>query len=75
MNEGIKPCPSCGKTKIRIEAVNVMKDILQNTNHYQIEFCCQDCGLVKPVSVNADTYSEAVEEALKLWNKGASIGG
>lgn len=67
MNEGIKPCPSCGKTKIRIEAVTVMEDILQNTNHYHIEFCCQDCGLVKPVSVGADTYSEAVDKALKMF--------
>ena len=47
-------------------------DILQNTNHYHIEFCCQDCGLVKPVSVSADTYSEAVDKALKIWNKEAS---
>lgn len=75
MNEGIKPCPSCGKTKIRIEAVTVREDVIQHINHYRIEFCCQDCGLVKPVSVSADTYSEAVEEALKLWNKEASIGG
>ena len=49
MNEGIKPCPSCGKTKIRIAAVTVREDIIQHINHYRIEFCCQDCGLVKPV--------------------------
>ena len=68
MNEGIKPCPSCGKTKIRIEPVVVREDIIQHINHYQIEFCCQDCGLVKPVPVSADTYNEAIDKAVAIWN-------
>lgn len=69
METKIKSCPLCGQmVDIRIEAAAVAEDIMLRTNHYNLDFRCKNCGYIKSVRVNADTYSKAVDKAVEIWN-------